>query len=323
MSPSLSPSPSPRPSPSPSPRPSLGIRAIRLLLVLSVVLLALAPAAVGAEDDVQFHRQYVDLPHGQVHVLSSRPLTRQAQRTPMVCLAPNPASGNYFRLFMGELGRDRVMIAPDYPGLGQSDPVDDVMDIAGYASVMAATLEGLGYGSDGKGAVDVCGYHTGAYVAQELAILRPDLVRRVLLLGIPFYEGQERREMYEKNVVELPVTEDFAQLEGSWSFAVTQRQDGVTLERAYANFLDAAKARPVRHAAYHAAFSYPGEVQAPKVTQPVLILNTHGSLADQTRALAPYFPEAELVEIPELHHGVFDVGASLLADKARPFLDRP
>jgi hypothetical protein len=59
------------------------------------------------------------------------------------------------------------------------------------------------------------------------------------------------------------------------------------------------------------------------VTQPVLILNTHGSLAEQTRALAPYFSDATLVEIPELHHGVFDVGAEILAAKARPFLDAP
>lgn len=294
-------------------------RAAWALLIAGCLLLAQAAVA----EPVAFHRAYVDLPHGQVHVLSSTPLTRGALRTPMACLAPNPASGNYFRLFMAELGRDRVMIAPDYPGLGQSDPVPEAMDMGGYADVMAATLEALGYGADGKGALDLCGYHTGAYVAQELAIRRPDLVRRVVLLGIPFYEGQEREAMYARNVVERPLTEDFEQLRDSWDFAVTNRQDGVTLERAYANFLDAARARPVRHQAYHAAFSYDGAGRAPKVTQPVLILNTHGSLADQTRALAPYFPDAELVEIPELHHGVFDVGAALLAERARPFLDRP
>jgi pimeloyl-ACP methyl ester carboxylesterase len=171
--------------------------------------------------------------------------------------------------------------------------------------------------------VDVCGYHTGAYVAQELAIRRPDLVRRVILLGIPFYTGEEREEMYRKNVIERPLTESFEQLRDSWDFAVTYRQEGVRLDRAYANFLDAARARPVRHQAYHAAFSYPGEVQAARVTQPVLILNTHGSLAEQTRALAPHFSHATLVEIPELHHGVFDVGAAVLSDKARPFLDAP
>ena len=294
-----------------------GARAVALL----VVLLGIADATRA--DAVRFNRQYVDLPHGQVHVLRSEPLTRQAWRTPVVCLAPNPASGNYFRLFMAELGRDRVMIAPDYPGLGQSDPNSDLVDIGGYADVMAATLDALGYGPAGTGSLDVCGYHTGAYVAQELAIRRPDLVRRVILLGIPFYTGAEREEMYRKNVIERPVTESFEQLRESWDFAVTNREDGVRLDRAYANFLDAARARPVRHQAYHAAFSYPGEAQAPRVTQPVLILNTHGSLAERSRALAPYFPHATLVEIPELHHGVFDVGAATLAEQARPFLDAP
>jgi hypothetical protein len=52
-----------------------------------------------------------------------------------------------------------------------------------------------------------------------------------------------------------------------------------------------------------------------------LILNTHGSLIEQTRAIAPLFPDARLVEIPELHHGIFDVGARILAEHARPFLD--
>ncbi len=290
-------------------------------LALLLLLAAIAEAALA--DPVRFHRQYVDLPHGQIHVLRSEPLTRQAWRTPVVCLAPNPASGNYFRLFMAKLGRDRIMIAPDYPGLGQSDAVEEQLDIGGYVDLMAETLEGLGYGEEGKGVVDVCGYHTGAYIAQELAIRRPDLVRRVILLGIPFYTGEAREEMYRENVVERPLTESFEQLQDSWDFAVTYREEGVRLDRAYANFLDAARARPVRHQAYHAAFSYPGEVQAPKVAQPVLILNTHGSLAEQTRALAPYFPDATLVEIPQLHHGVFDVGAALLAEKARPFLDAP
>ena len=99
--------------------------------------------------------------------------------------------------------------------------------------------------------------------------------------------------------------------------ALEEALQAYTLGGAYANFLDAARARPVRHQAYHAAFSYPGEVQAARVTQPVLILNTHGSLAEQTRALAPHFSHATLVEIPELHHGVFDVGAAVLSDKAR------
>jgi len=290
---------------------------------VSVALLSLVAGGAAADAPVAFQRQYATLPQGQVHVLSSRPALGKPSHSTVACFSPNPASGNYFRLFMAELGRDRVMVAPDYPGLGQSDPMEAVRDIGDYADVMAATLEAVGYGSEGDGALDICGYHTGAFVALELAVRRPDLVRRLILLGIPYYSGPEREAMYRKNVVERPLTESFEQLRDSWDFAVTNRAPGVRLDRAYANFLDAARARPVRHRAYHAAFTYPAAEQAAKVTQPVLILNPHGSLAEESRALAPAFPDATLVELPELHHGVFDVGAAVLAARARDFLDAP
>ena len=73
----------------------------------------------------------------------------------------------------------------------------------------------------------------------------------------------------------------------------------------------------ITHWPYHAVFTYAAEERASLVTQPVLILNTHGSLEKETRAMAPLFRDATLIEIPELHHGVFDVGAALLAEHVR------
>ena len=240
-----------------------------------------------------------------------------ATATPMICLSPNPMAGRYYRLFMAELGRDRVMIAPDYPGLGQSDAPEAMLDLGGYADGMAEVLDALGYGDEGGRKVDVCGYHTGAMVAVELAIRRPDLVRKLVLAGIPYYEPRERQRMYEENVVAKELKDDFDSLRGSWEFTVSTRQEGVTIERGYDNFVDLLQQRFITHWAYHAVFTYPAEVQAPKVTQPVLILNTHGSLETETRAMAPLFSDATLIEIPELHHGVFDVGAKVLARHVR------
>jgi hypothetical protein len=68
-------------------------------------------------------------------------------------------------------------------------------------------------------------------------------------------------------------------------------------------------------------FSYAVQEQAPKASQPVVILNSHGSLEDQTRALAPLFSNMMLIEIPELHHGVFDVGAKPPSDRVREAVD--
>jgi pimeloyl-ACP methyl ester carboxylesterase len=277
----------------------------------------------AGESSVEFRKQYLDGPYGQIHVLSSIPNNALELKTPMACFAPNPASGNYFRMFMEVLGSDRVMIAPDYPGLGESDPPAEIPDMAGYAHAMAAVLDAMGYGIDESGQVDICGYHTGAMVAIELAIMRPDLVRRVVLLGVPFYTGEERQAQYDKNVVEKPIAGNLDDLRGSWDFAVTDREEGVTLRRGYENFVDVLKAEDRRHYAYSAVFTYPAEKRAPLVQQAVLVLNTHGSLEVETRAIAPLFLNATLVEIPELHHGIFDVGPDLLAAKARPFLDQP
>lgn len=282
-------------------------------------LFVLLVATMSHAGEVSFQKHYVDGPYGQVHVLSSRPDV--TSHTAMVCLAPNPMAGRYFRLFMQDLGRDRVMHAPDYPGLGESDPPSGPLEIADYADSMAVVMGTLGYGENGSGPVDVCGYHSGAMVAIELAARRPDLVRHLVLAGIPYYTGKERQMMYDDNVVEKPLTEDFDSLRGTWEFTVSTRQDGVSLERGYDNFVDILKQRHRIHWLYHAVFSYAAEEQAARVQQPVLILNTHGSLEEETRALAPHFEDATLIEIPELEHGVFDVGASILAEHVREHLD--
>ena len=70
-----------------------------------------------AENAVIFEHSYVTHDWGQIHVLTSRP-EAPSNTTPLVCFAPNPYSGDYYRLFMEALGSDRTMLALDYPGIG-------------------------------------------------------------------------------------------------------------------------------------------------------------------------------------------------------------
>ena len=285
-------------------------------LILPGVLVA-APCIA----EVEFRRAFVDGRYGQVHVLTSEPLFRRGAATPMVCFPPNPSTGRYFTEFMKVLGQDRVMVAPDYPGVGDSDPPPAPPNMAGYAATMAEVLVSLGFGEEGTGAVDVCGYHTGTFVAIELAVSRPDLVRKLVLMGVPFYLGKERQEQYDRTVVTEALSEDFESLRDYWDFRVTNRPEGIPLERAYDMFVDTLKPKDRHSWPYRAVFTYPAEERARLVKQPVLILNTHGGLKDQTRAIAPYFPQATLIEIPELHHGVFDLGPEILSRHAKRFLD--
>ena len=105
--------------------------------------------------------------------------------TPLLCFPPNPFSGNYNRMFMEELGIVRTMKGLVYPGIGQSDVYPEELDMAVLANIMADSLQSLGWGPNGGGPVDLCGYHTGTMLATELALQHPELVRRIILMGVP------------------------------------------------------------------------------------------------------------------------------------------
>ena len=116
-------------------------------LVLTIATIALISSMPGAqaENAVSFERSYVTHEWGQMHVLTSQP-EAPGNPTPLVCFAPNPYSGNYYRLFMEALGSDRTMLALDYPGIGQSDTYPSKLDMRTLAEIMADSLTSLGWG---------------------------------------------------------------------------------------------------------------------------------------------------------------------------------
>lgn len=154
----------------------------------------------------------MDLEWGQIHLRTAHPVN-SSDATPVVCFAPTPYSGNYYKLLMKELARDRVVIAPDYPGLGQSDRPDTDLEVADHADIMAEVLIAAGWGPTARGPVDACGYHTGTFIATELALRHPALIRRLVLIGVPFYQGAERAERYER----LEGSDHYPNLSPHWS----------------------------------------------------------------------------------------------------------
>ncbi len=313
--------------------PRLDRRRVLRSLVGSAVALPLLPACAASSDtavtatdtsDITLRRFYVDARFGQVHVYRAKPVdASRALYNPLMCFHPTAVSGQYYRDFMREMARDRTVLAMDTPGYGRSDPPPEPQPMSELAGTAADVLDAMGYGRDGLGRVDLLGYHTGVFIATELAVLRPDLVRRLVLPGIAYYEaGEEREQQYRKNARPKPLTEDGKDVMDVWQFWVGNRHEDVSLERGAEHFADHVQSGPRGWWAYHSVFSYPAEQRLPLVRQPVLVPNTHGSLEEQTRAAAELFPDVELVEIPELSHGIFDVGVGRLAQVSRNFLDR-
>jgi pimeloyl-ACP methyl ester carboxylesterase len=302
--------------------PSMATRLTLLFTMLSTMLFTSLTAANDEPTaQPQFSKAYIDLDWGQIHRLQAAPSL--VTEPTLVCFPPNPFSGNYYRQLMASLALDRTVVALDYPGLGQSDPSTTWRTVGDLAEIMIDAIESARLTDEQHQSIDVCGYHTGAMVAAEVAIRRPDLVRRVILIGVPYFADPAENDAELQNVMQdRPLPTELAALESSWRFTMTDRHPDVVLERAYNNFLESAAAWRARAPVYRALHGYAAADRAVLVTQPALVLNPHGGLKTHTRAYAQLIQDVSLVELPHLSYGVFDVAPEQIADIMLEYLDR-
>ena len=300
-------------------------RAPFLTLLVTVFMTVLVASMTDANEkpavQPHFSKAYIDLDWGQIHLLQATP--KLMTQPTLVCFPPNPFSGNYYRQLMATLAVDRRVVALDYPGLGQSDASSTWRTIGDLAELMIDAIESAHLAGGQHPSVDVCGYHTGAMVAAEVAIRRPDLVRQVVLIGVPYFADQAENDAELLSVMQdRPLPTELAALESSWRFTIMDRHPDVMLERAYDNFLESAAAWRARAPVYRALHGYAAADRAVLITQPTLVLNPHGGLKTHTRAYAQLIQDVTLVELPELSYGVFDVAAADIADIMLQYLDR-
>ena len=265
-------------------------------------------------------KAYANTRMGQMHYRYVDAID-ESYKAPLVFFHPNPFSGLYFNYALEELGRDRRTIAFDTPGYGESSRPEKPATIEEIASVMAEALEDIGYGGAG-GKVDVTGFHTGAYIAPELAAQRPDLIRRVVLSGVPFWEGDIREEKRRELLVDKPLTEDGANVTYEWKRWVGRRNPLIPLERAYELFTSAVV--PGQHTwwAYYGVINYDARPRFKQIEAPVLLLNPAGeSLAVTTREVLPLLKNGKLIERPDLPHQIYDIAVDAMGEIYREFLD--
>ena len=133
-----------------------------------------------AAEAVRTRRAYFDCRFGQLHVRTAFPMTGGFdEQVTLFCLHPDQSSSCFFARFLSEIADVRSVYAPDLPGFGESDPspASSVADAAGAVSDLASDLR--------LRQIDLLGVHNGAGVALELAAARPELVRRLVLVGVP------------------------------------------------------------------------------------------------------------------------------------------
>ena len=133
---------------------------------------------------VRTRRAYFDCRFGQLHVRTAFPTTGGFDEgVTLFCLHPGELSSRTFHRFLPEIADDRSVYAPDLPGCGESDPAPS-MNFEAAAATVADLARDLRLRQ-----IDVLGFRFGAGVVLELAAVRPDLVRRLVLVAAPPIDG--------------------------------------------------------------------------------------------------------------------------------------
>lgn len=259
-------------------------------------------------------KTYVDGPQGQVHARFTAPVPGTV---PLVCLHATAYSSQSFLPLMRSFAGRRQVIAIDAPGYGESDAPGAPLDMAAYAQATLAALSELV-----EGPAVVLGYHTGAYVATEMAIARPDLVDRLVLIGVPYFQALDFAFWKAKLAARHTLGEELGQFAERWAYFVTNRHASVTLERGFANFVDELKAWPDGWWAHEAMFAYDSDTRLPLVERPVLVLNPEGHLAPASRAAGALLPLATVREMPDLSGPVLEAAPDALAAAMEEWLGR-
>jgi pimeloyl-ACP methyl ester carboxylesterase len=252
----------------------------------------------------------------------------EASAPPLVCLQHFRGNlDSWDPALVDRLAAERELILFDNRGVGASTGAvpDNVLDMARDALSFIDALE--------LKELDVLGFSLGGHVAQDLVLLRPRLVRRLILAGTAPKGGPDLHrwtdEVYALATPDQPTAEDALALFFSSSEA-SQQKGMEYLQRAYTRQVD--RDEPADLAARDAqltaitAWGVPNSSDLERlavITQPTLVANGDDDRMMHTknsRLLAEHLPNATLRVYPDANHGFLDQYPELFAGDINEFL---
>lgn len=259
-------------------------------------------------------KRFVATRSGQVLARVVTPTSAKAR--PIVCLHMSPVSGRNFEPLLAELGRDRIAVALDLPGFGESDAPPKPPSMADLAAYMVEAIQQLGLATP----IDMYGDHTGACVAIEMAVTYPTLVRRFALNTVPFFDADQRRERLAHARHE-PGKADGSHLPEMW--ARMTRLTAPTLGRMAIerNLVESTRGGPFGHWGHGAVFSYVMDGVLPRITQPVLVFRPRDGLEEHTARALTLMTTAKLHDLPRDRYGFVEERPSEFAKLIREHCD--
>ncbi|HEY6644433.1 alpha/beta hydrolase [Povalibacter sp.] len=152
-----------------------------LALFAASTTLAQAANAAATGTTPRVRRRYVRVGSRNIHYMTA------GEGSPVVLIHGSPGDSSFFNEELPELATKYAVYAFDSPGFGRSEPPPlEERDVAFLADRIAGAMRALKL----PPAV-IYGFHTGAAVAMEIAARQPDVVRALMLDGVPMFNDQE------------------------------------------------------------------------------------------------------------------------------------
>ena len=244
-------------------------------------------------------RTFIDGPYGQLHTRVVIP--ENAHKPPVVCLHMSPKSGRSFADVLPFLAVDRLALAPDYPGHGESDPppAEPYVRVEDFAATTWAVIDAMG-----GGPVHLIGYHTGSMVAVETASQRPDAVKSIVSISAPVFTAAESAAL-EETFSPIPIDEQGTRFRIMWERVLEHRGPGMTLQMAADSFAENLRAGDDYEWGHRAAFAYSPTYNQKlgKIEQPILVINPADDCFEQSKRADAIMIKGRRVDHPEWGHG--------------------
>jgi len=226
----------------------------------------------------RLRRAYFECRYGQLHVHNAIPAGGGFdEQTTLICLHASSATGRSFLPISTLLGATRSVYSPDTPGCGESDGPPGALSIQGFAEAIGDFIDSMRFRQ-----IDLLGAHSGAAVAAEIAIARPKVVRKVVMIGAPALDETERRSY-----------RDLSAPEGT--------SPGALIARA-------------------ALIEWKAESRLPLIKQPLLVLRPRDNFWEAGGRVLKLKPDAKVVDLPEHDKRILETQPQLVAKQLSLFL---